>query len=89
MGPPSGAGTCGTAAATYVPTSPNIRIEILIACFMVYSFRAPDAQEVGHGGVERNYKARVKLFRKKSFTANWIRLSGARVFRLCQKRSAL
>ena len=34
IGPPSGAGTCGTAAATYVPTSPNIRIEILTACFM-------------------------------------------------------
>src|SRR6202167_6209703 len=36
-GPPSGAGTCGTAAATYVPTSPHIRIATLIACFMVFS----------------------------------------------------
>src|SRR6202044_1875856 len=34
IGPPSGAVTCGTAAATYVPTSPSIRIEILTACFM-------------------------------------------------------
>jgi hypothetical protein len=34
IGPPSGAGTCGTAATTYVPTNPNIRMEILIACFM-------------------------------------------------------
>ena len=34
IGPPSGAGTCGTAAAKYVPTNPHIRIEILIACFI-------------------------------------------------------
>jgi hypothetical protein len=34
IGPPSGAGTCGTAAAIYVPTSPSIRTEILIASFM-------------------------------------------------------
>src|SRR5271155_1176496 len=34
IGPPSGALTIGTAAATYVPTSPSIRIEILTACFM-------------------------------------------------------
>ena len=33
-GPPSAAGTCWTAAATNVPTSPTIRIEILIARFM-------------------------------------------------------
>ena len=34
MGPPSGAGTCGTAAKTYVPTIPNIRTEILSVRFM-------------------------------------------------------
>jgi hypothetical protein len=33
-GPPSRAGTCWTAAATNVPTSPTIRIEILNARFM-------------------------------------------------------
>jgi hypothetical protein len=32
--PPSGAGTCGTAADAYVPTSPSIRMEILIMRFM-------------------------------------------------------
>jgi hypothetical protein len=32
--PPSKAGTWGTAAATYVPTNPHIRIETLIACFI-------------------------------------------------------
>jgi hypothetical protein len=34
MGPPSAAGTGWTAAATNVPTSPTIRIDILIARFM-------------------------------------------------------
>ena len=33
-GPPSAAGTCWTAAAMNVPTSPTIRIEILIVRFM-------------------------------------------------------
>jgi hypothetical protein len=47
IGPPSGVGTCGTAAATYVPTSPSIRIDILSECFMVDSFRAIVAQETG------------------------------------------
>jgi hypothetical protein len=36
-GPPSEAGTCWTAAAMNVPTSPTIRTEILIARFMGYS----------------------------------------------------
>jgi hypothetical protein len=40
IGPPSGALTCGTAAVTNVPTNPNIRIEILTACFMVHSLFA-------------------------------------------------
>jgi len=33
-GPPSAAGTCWTAAAMNVPTSPIIRMEILIVRFM-------------------------------------------------------
>jgi len=34
IGPPSGAGTCGTAAATNVPTRPTIRITVLTVRFM-------------------------------------------------------
>jgi hypothetical protein len=34
IGPPSKAGTWGTAAITYVPTNPIIRSEALIARFM-------------------------------------------------------
>jgi hypothetical protein len=48
IGPPSGAGTCGTAAAIYVPTSPSIRTEILIASFMGHSFCAKVAPKIGH-----------------------------------------
>jgi hypothetical protein len=35
--PPSKAGTWGTAAITYVPTSPIMRSEVLIARFMGFS----------------------------------------------------
>ena len=40
-GPPSAAGTCWTAAAMNVPTSPTIRIEILNARFMCSSPKEP------------------------------------------------
>jgi len=62
MGPPSGVGTCGTAAATYVPTSPNIRIDILIACFM--GFLLPRlVSQIGNLDAAENYKIRVKAIR--------------------------
>ena len=62
MGPPSGVGTCGTAAATYVPTSPNIRIEILIACFM--GFLLPRlVSQIRNLDAAEHYKIRVKAIR--------------------------
>jgi hypothetical protein len=38
---------------------------------MVDSFRAVMPKKQGNGGVERNYKARVKPFRKNSLTVQF------------------
>src|SRR5205807_5142051 len=90
IGPPSGAGTCGTAAATYVPTSPNIRIEILTACFIgLLSFSALGALKIGHRAAERNYTARVKPFCKKSFTTIWYRLCEGEAYSSSKKVATL
>jgi len=47
MGPPSRVGTCGTAAATYVPTNPSIRTEILTICFICILLTASLASQNG------------------------------------------
>ena len=60
IGPPSGAGTCGTAAAKYVPTNPHIRIEILIACFIGFSPIASRPKKNKLFATRGNYTARVK-----------------------------
>jgi hypothetical protein len=60
MGPPSGAGTCGTAAATYVPTSPHSRIEILIACFMGFLLGRIQLIKITFADAVTNYKPHVK-----------------------------
>jgi hypothetical protein len=60
MGPPSKAGTWGTAAATYVPTSPNIRIDILTARFMGSLLNRDRCSQIGSLDAEPHYKAHVK-----------------------------
>src|SRR5579863_6079353 len=50
IGIPSGAGTCGTAADAYTPTSPNIRMDILITCFMGCSPPATRIRRIGSSG---------------------------------------
>ena len=62
--PPSKAAACGTAANEYIPTKANIRMAILIACFMGYSPSATWLPEMEVLGAEENYKARVKPLRK-------------------------
>ena len=58
-GPPSAAGTRGTVAVKNVPTSPTIRIAILIARFMGSS---PAAQSLGKTALhaDRHYRSVVK-----------------------------
>jgi hypothetical protein len=58
-GPPSRAGTCWTAAARNVPTSPTIRIEILIVRFMGSS-PPRRISPVGNFSADRHYKTPVK-----------------------------
>jgi hypothetical protein len=60
MGPPSGVGTCEAEAAIYVPTSPNIRMQILIASFMVFLLPQPRLSQKGIRGADQHYKVRVK-----------------------------
>lgn len=58
IGPPSKAGTWGTAAITYVPTSPIMRSEVLIARFMGFSLTAIGFR-IEESRSRPNYKAQV------------------------------
>jgi hypothetical protein len=60
IGPPSGAATCGTAADTNVPTSPTIRITILIVRFMGSLLTAPKLSEKRELPRGQHYKPEVK-----------------------------
>ena len=76
MGPPSGAGTCGTAASTYVPTSTNIRTEILSVRFMGSLLSRSLGVQNLHLAAVPNYKAFVKLCLQELALSDRVRASG-------------